>query len=678
MIDVSTASTDANTTATSSEPATAALPFGTWTSPLAAEAVAAGGVRIGGIGLDDATVYWTEGRPREGGREVIVRWDEPSGASGADDPSGERRDVIPAPWNARTRVHEYGGGAHAVADGTVVFSHDGDGRLYRIPGDGAPVPITPAGADRYADLVIDRRHRRVIAVRERPIEGTEPVNALVAIPLDGGEAWVIFGEADFVSSPAVHPHGTALAWLAWDHPDMPWDGTTLWRADVATDGRVGTPVRVAGGPGESLFQPSWSPDGDLFVVSDRTDWWNLYGVRGADFPGGAADLVPVWPGERESGLPQWVFGLSTYAFVGPDRVAIAATEGGTWSLWLVGLADGAAERLDLPFTEIGDVHAGAAGVVFTAGSPNAPIAVYRWEARSRDIMRLSAPTASPLPDAAISRPEAITYPTGDGQVAHAFYYPPTGPGLAGMPGERPPLIVESHGGPTGSTVTTYEARTQFWTSRGFALLDVNYRGSTGYGRPYREALNGAWGVADVDDCVAGAMFLVEQGLADPERLIIRGSSASGYTTLAALAFRDTFRAGASLYGISDLEAMTRDTHKFESRYLDRLVGPYPETRDRYRERSPIHHVEGFSCPLIVLQGLEDKVVPPDQAEMIVEAVRARGLPVAYVPFPGEQHGFRRAETVVRALEAELSFYGQVFGFTPAGEIEPVTVENLAG
>ncbi|MDQ3512830.1 MAG: S9 family peptidase [Chloroflexota bacterium] len=649
---------------------TGQLPFGTWPSPLPAVEVAAGGVRLGQVAVDGSDVYWHEGRPSEGGRGVIVRWvaGQVNAGLGADQ-AGGRVDVTPPPWDVRSAVHEYGGGTFAVADGLVIFSHGGDGRLYRLAGEGGPVPITPGGPDRYADPLIDRRHDRLFAVRERPGDGPDAGRSLVTLPSGGGTVVDVFSGSDFVSSPALHPEGIALVWLSWDHPNMPWDGTTLWRASLDADSAVGTPARVAGGPAESLFQPRWSPAGDLYVVSDRTGWWNLYRVEGED-------LVPLWPGERESGLPQWVFGLSTYDFLGPDRVAIAAVKGGRWDLWTLDLRSGTADRLDLPFTGIGDVHANSGGVVFTAGSPVRSRAVWRWDVMTGETRVLNEAVPGPLPEAAISRAEPITYPSGDGQVAHAFYYPPLNPGIEGLPGTMPPLIVESHGGPTGATSTTFSAKVQFWTSRGFAVLDVDYRGSTGYGRAYREALEGEWGVADVDDCVAGARYLVERGWADPDRLIIRGSSASGFTTLAALTFRDTFRAGASLYGVSDLEALVRDTHAFESRYLDRLVGPYPEMRERYRERSPIHHVGGFSCPLIVFQGLDDPVVPPNQAEAIVAAIRSRGLPVAYVPFAGERHGFRRAETIVRALEAELSFYGQVFGFTPAGVIELVVVENL--
>ena len=660
------------------------LPFGAWPSELSASDVASGGVRIGQVAVDDGVVYWHEGRPAEGGRGVVVR---AAGGPGHGDVTETvagreravhvgRADVLPPPWDVRTRVHEYGGGAFAVAGGVMVFSHGGDGRLYRVDGvmgsddsGTSPAAITQEGIDRYADLVIDRRRGIVFAMRERPGESGAEDHALVAIPIDGGPAEVIFAGSDFVSSPALHPDGTALAWLSWDHPDMPWDATTLWRAPLGEDGRAGDAVRVAGGSGESLFQPRWSPDGDLYVVSDRSGWWNLYRVAGNA-------REPVWPGERESGLPQWVFGQSTYDFIGPTRVAIAAVEAGTWGLWSVDVERGLAEPIDVPFTEISDVRADTGGVVFRAGAPDEPTAVVRWDEATHATRVLSPPIPTPLAADAISRPEPITYPTGDGAVAHALYYPPTNPSVAGPVDASPPLIVQSHGGPTGATSTAFDARVQFWTSRGFAVLDVDYRGSTGYGRPYREALRGQWGIVDVEDCVSGARYLVERGDADPERLIIRGSSASGFTTLSALAFRDTFRAGASLYGVGDLEALVRDTHAFESRYLDRLVGPYPEMRELYRERSPIHHVEGFSCPLIVLQGLDDPVVPPNQAEAIVAAVRSRRLPVAYVAFPGERHGFRRAETIQRALEAELSFYGQVFGFVPAGEIEPVEVENL--
>jgi dipeptidyl aminopeptidase/acylaminoacyl peptidase len=635
-----------------------AKPYGSWHSPISARDVAAGGVRIGQVVMDGHDVYWVEGRPNDAGRSVIVRW-TPDGME----------DLTPAPFNVRTRVHEYGGGAFAASDGTLYFSHDGDGRLYRQdPGD-MPRSITLDDDALYADLVVDQKRDRLICVQEDHRVDGEPVNSLVAIPATGGESSRLFGGTDFVSTPRLSPNGTHLAWLSWNHPNMPWDGCDLWIAGITSNGSLTPPEHVAGGVNESIFQPAWSPDGLLHFVSDRSGWWNMYQWR----DGSAASLFPR---EAEFGLPQWVFGMSTYGFAGPNTIVCAGFEDGKWRLWLLDAESGEANSIDVPFTEISDVQAHEGISVFTGGSPADPVGVVRLDLGSRTTQRLSKPSGKEVPPAHVSKPEPITFPTGNGWDAHAYFYPPTNPDYVAPQGELPPLIVESHGGPTSGTSTALSLSRQFWTSRGFAILDVDYGGSTGYGRAYRQRLDGEWGIVDVDDCVNGARYLANQGRVDPERLIIRGSSASGYTTLAALTFRDTFRAGASRYGISDLEAMATETHKFESRYLDRLVGPYPEAQNTYRQRSPIHHIDQLRCPLIVLQGLEDKVVPPNQAEMIVDAVRDKGLPVAFVTFKGEQHGFRKAESIIRSLEAELSFYAQIFGFEPAGDIEPVMVENL--
>ena len=634
-------------------------PYGAWESLVSAAAVAAGGVRIGQVVMDGHDVYWVEGRPAEAGRNVVVRWRD-----------GQRQDIIAEPFNVRTRVHEYGGGAFTVDGGVLVFANDADGRLYVQEPAAEARLITPSDNRRYADLTIDRWRHRIICVQEDHRGEGEPVNALVTVPLAGGEPLDLWGGTDFVSSPRLSPDGTRLAWLSWNHPNMPWDGCDLWLARVAADGTLDEPAHVAGSPDESIFQPEWSPDGVLHFVSDRTGWWNLYRFRDHI-------VEPLLPRHAEFGLPQWVFGMSTYGFPGPDRIVGAAHEQGGWRLWQLDTGLLAAAPIALPYTEISDVQADAGVVSFTAGSPSQRTGVLRLGIATNETQVLSNVSGLEIPPAYVSAPEPIAFPTADGLESHAFFYPPTNPEYQAPDGELPPLIVESHGGPTGGTSTALSPSRLFWTSRGFAVLDVDYGGSTGYGRAYRERLDGAWGVVDVDDCVNGARFLVAQGRVDPERLIIRGSSASGYTTLAALTFRDTFRAGASRYGISDLEAMATETHKFESRYLDRLVGPYPDAKARYQERSPIHHIDHLACAMIVLQGLEDKVVPPNQAEMIVGAVRAKGLPVAYVPFEGEQHGFRRAETIVRSLESELSFYGQIFGFEPAGEIEPVEVANLS-
>jgi len=661
-----------------SEPRTA--PYGSWASPISARSLVAGTVGLGDIALDGATIYWSESRPQEGGRVVLVRRD----------PDGTAGDVTPVPYSVRTRAHEYGGGAYAVADGTVVFSNDADGRLYRHQVGGVPEPLTPEPpaprARRYADLLIDSTRARVIAVREdHTVVGREPVNTLVSVTLGnaggsgftpGADAGAVLVEgADFYASPALSPDGARLAWLSWDHPNMPWDGTELWVAPLDAAGRLGAPELVAGGPAESIFQPQWSPDGVLHYVSDRTGWWNLYWWRDGH---SAALLSPdLHVGEAECGLPQWVFNQSTYAFAAPERILCACTRGGAWRLFDLDTASGEHAPVDVSYTEIRGVRVGGdARAIFVGASPTTPAELVALDLAAGHIAVLRRSSETALDEGYLSEPEPVEFPTEAGRTAYAFYYAPRNQDYTAPSDERPPLIVVSHGGPTGAASTALTLGTQYWTSRGFAVLDVNYGGSTGYGRAYRERLDGAWGVVDVEDCVNGARHLVEQGRVDDARLIIRGGSAGGYTTLAALTFRDVFTAGASLYGIGDLEALALETHKFESRYTDRLVAPYPAWAELYRARSPIHHVERLAAPVIFLQGLEDKVVPPGQAEAMVAALRDRGVPVAYLAFEGEGHGFRRAETIVRAREAELYFYARVFGIDLAESIERVPIDNL--
>jgi dipeptidyl aminopeptidase/acylaminoacyl peptidase len=636
-------------------------PYGSWKSPITSDLIVAATVGLEQPRLDGDDVYWIETRPAEGGRHVIVR-------RGQD---GQHADRTPAPLNARTRAHEYGGGAYAAAEGTLYFSNFADQRLYRQDRDAPPRPITPEGDRRYADGVVDCRRGRLVCVREDHTGGGEPVNTLVSLGTGGSDAGrILVSGNDFYSAPRLSPDGARLAWLTWNHPNMPWDGSELWAAEVRADGSLGPGERVAGGPDESIFQPEWSSDGVLHFVSDRTGWWNLYRRR-------AGRDEPLCPRSAEFGRPQWLFGYSTYAFASAGQILCSWVEQGAWRLGLLDTAAGTLERVEAPYTEIDGVRSAGGTAVFVAGSPAEWTAVVRLDLAGRRFEVLRRASTTPLDPGYLSVPELIEFPTEGGRTAFGFHYPPRNRDFATPAGERPPLLVISHGGPTSSTSTRLRPEVQYWTSRGFAVLDVNYGGSTGHGRDYRRRLDGRWGIVDVDDCVNGARYLVGRGLADGRRLAIRGGSAGGYTTLCALTFRDVFRAGASHFGVSDLEALAKETHKFESRYLDRLIGSYPERRDLYLERSPIHFTDRLSCPVILFQGLEDKVVLPNQAEMMVEALRRKGLPVAYVPFAGEQHGFRRAENIKRALDGELYFYARVFGFTPADPLEPVPIENLA-
>ena len=637
-------------------------PYGSWTSPITADLIVSGSIGLSEVELDGEDIYWVEMRPSEGGRMVVVKRT----------PDGEIADVIPEPFSTRTRVHEYGGGAYLVHGGTVYFSNYSDQRLYRQDQGEAPQPITPEVNMRYADGCFDAARNRVICVREDHTQGGEPVNAIVAVDALGQAEQVVLSQgSDFCSTPRISPDGSTLAWLTWDHPNMPWDGTFLSVASFDDQGLLGEPQVVAGGKTESIFQPEWSPDGVLHFVSDRSGWWNLWRWENGR-------LRQLTDRNAEFGKPQWVFGSDTYSFASAELIACSYVENGAWKIALLNIESGMLQSVDTPFSEMGqgDLKAGEGKIVFIAGAPSAPMSLVLYDLAGGKWQELRKSHDVEVDPGFISEPQPVEFPTEDGKTAHAFFYPPRNSDFQGPDGEKPPLLVKSHGGPTGAASTALNLGTQFWTSRGIGVLDVDYGGSTGYGREYRERLNGAWGIVDVDDCCNAALYIVSRGEADGNRLAIDGGSAGGYTTLAALTFKDVFQAGASHYGVSDLEALAKETHKFEARYLDGLVGPYPERQDIYRERSPINHTERLSCPLILFQGLEDQIVPPSQAEMMFDAVRAKGLPTAYIAFEGEQHGFRRAENIKRALEAELYFYSKVFGFDLADSIEPVDIVNL--
>jgi len=691
-------------------------PYGSWRSPVTAKLIAEGGVGIGWPQSVGESLYWTELRPLEDGRYVVVRRA----------PDGEIADVTPPGVSARTLVHEYGGGMYVAFRGedggeSVIFSDQADQRLYRqdlrpAGGDApaawtAPQPLTPKPpaqrAYRYADGRVTPDGRLLMTVRERHEAGGDVVNELVSLPTGApAEPRLVASGHDFYAAPRLSPDGQRLAWLSWDHPNMPWDGTELWTAALAGDGTLTGERLVAGGTQESILQPLWSPTGELWFASDRSGWWNLYAIAvGAD--GKAAGAKPASMGGAEAtatdgaaAVPEpcplvardaefvkvpWVFGLQHYVFLADGTLAVSYTEDGgdhlavlESSAAVAGAHDEVTLReLDSPYTvtsslaSLGD-RLGVIAALHTEGSQ---VAVIDPRTGDREVVRRGRPVL--IDPAYISRPEAITFPTEGGLSAHANYYRPANPDFVAPAGELPPLLVNVHGGPTSDHEAMLDLDVQYWTSRGIAVVDVNYGGSTGYGRKYRERLRGEWGVVDTVDSINAARYLVGRGDADPARLGIRGGSAGGYTTLNALTRFDTFSAGASLFGLADLETFaTGGTHKFESQYLDGLLGPYPERRDVYRERSPIRHVDDLSGPVLLLQGLEDVIVPPAQADIIVEALRRKGLPFAYIGFEGEQHGFRKAGNIIRAEEAELYFYGRVWRFTPADEIEPVAIENL--
>jgi dipeptidyl aminopeptidase/acylaminoacyl peptidase len=638
-------------------------PFGSWKSPITADSIVADSIGLGSIVLDGTDTYWLESRPQEAGRSVIVRRTE----------DGQTAEITPPAYNVRNRVHEYGGAAYTVADSKVYFSNHSDNCLYmqdlRSTDPQQVHQLTNNKATRYADLIVDPAHQRLICVQEEHDSADfEPLNTIVSIDLaPPHKLAVLVGGCDFYAAPRLSPDGTKLAWLSWNHPNLPWDGTNLQVANIL-NGYITAPTLVAGGANEAIFQPQWSADGALYFVSDRTGWGNLY--RWQD-----DQVTAIYGLDAEFSLPQWVFGMSTYAVVGKHRLICTYSQHGRWQLALINTLSQHFTPLNTPYTDISGVRARGNAVYCCAASDTQSTQIIAIDLVTEERAILQRSNQLDLDLAYLSIPKSIAFPSTAG-TAYAFYYPPTNPDYQPLLGEKPPLLVKSHGGPTAAASSQLNLKTQYWTSRGFAVVDVNYGGSTGYGKAYQHRLDGQWGIVDVDDCTNAARYLVKQGLADAKRLVISGGSAGGYTTLAALTFGDTFKAGASYYGVSDLAALARDTHKFESRYLDRLVAPYPAQAQLYQDRSPLAAIQKLSCPMIFFQGLEDKVVPPNQAEMMVDALKAKGIPVAYVTFPTEQHGFRQAENIKRALNGEFYFYAQIFGFQPADPSEPIEIFGL--
>ncbi len=631
---------------------------GAWPSPIAAAMVAAGASPLSQLALDGLDVYWLAGRASEGGRTTLLR--QRAGVE----------EMTPAPFNVRSRVHEYGGGACLVDSGSIYFSHFADNRIYVKQGNAAPVALSAGGDRRYADFVLDRSRRRLIAVREDHAAGdhAHPDNTLCAVGFDGKET-VLAAGFDFYAAPRLSPDGRRLAWLSWQHPRMPWQGTELWLADLQADGSLGALRVVAGGPDESICQPEWSPDGLLHFVSDRSGWWNLYRLQN-----GA--VHPLALRAAEFATPHWSFGGSMYAFRSAGEIICTYIENGVSRLAQLSTDSGKLQPIANPYQEIRELRVDGDILVLLGGAPTIALELARIDLRTQHVDVLARSIEQLPPQGNLSVPESISYPSTGNRTAYAFYYPPCNEQFEGDGSSKPPLIVIGHGGPTGMASNTLKLATQFWTSRGFAVLDVNYNGSSGFGRAYRDALKGQWGVIDVEDCVAGARYVAQRGLADPERLIIRGSSAGGLTTLNALAFHEVFKAGACYYGVSDLAGLDADSHKFESHYNEYLIAPQPEAEALYLERSPIHHTGKLSKPMIFFQGLDDKVVPPSQSETMVNALRSRGVPVAYITLAGEGHGFRKADSIIRTLEAELAFYRRIFGLGTPEALAPVAIDNL--
>ncbi len=631
-------------------------PGGSWASPITFESLVEGAVGASDLRVSDGVLYWLESRPADGGRLVVM----------ADDGTGAKQ-LTQAPFNVRTRVHEYGGAPYVVSGGTIWFSNFADQKLHVLEPGSEPRPLTPEGY-RYADAAA-LPGGGLVAVREDHTDPAEVKNAVVRLTgADGDAGQVLFGDSDFVAYPRPSPDGRRLAFVAWDHPNMPWDTTSLYVAELAEAGLSGL-TRIAGGDEESVIDPKWGEDGTLYFVSDRTGFWNLYRWNGAE-------ISPMLPTAAEFGGPLWVFGQSNYALLPGGR--ILARHGGEGRDRLVLIEKGGdAREITPPFLECGALHAlDGARVAMLAGFADQTPAVVTVNVESGETAIVRRPSPATVDPAGISAAQPISFPSAGGRTSHALYYPPANGAFDLPEGQPPPLIVQAHGGPTAKAGSSFSLGTQFWTSRGFALVDVDYGGSSGYGRAYRQALNGQWGVVDVEDVIAAAEYLISAGLADPRRIAIHGGSAGGFTVLAALAQSEVFSAGGDFYGVSDLEALARDTHKFESRYLDTLIGPWPQEKALYEARSPINHLDRFRTPLIIFQGAEDPVVPPNQAVMILEALRSRQTPVAYLEFPGEAHGFRRSETIIAARQAELCFYGRVLGFTPADDLPEVEIENL--
>jgi dipeptidyl aminopeptidase/acylaminoacyl peptidase len=640
---------------------------GSWPSPITSQRIAAGALRLSQPRIHSGWVYWVEGRPLDGGRQVVVRRELAA--------DGPVEDVTPEATNVRSRVHEYGGGDYCVRDDQIYYVDYADQRIRRCGlaehEAAEPQVISGAGAS-CADMQVSPDGRWLVAVEERPRDNEEPENCIVAWPLfesapEAHQIRVADGW-DFFSFPTFSPDGSELAFTAWRHPHMPWDEAHLLVLGWSSDGPMGDPEHVAGERDESIFQPRYSPDGHLTFVSDRSGWWNLHQLEGSK-------LRSLCSMRAEFGRAQWVFGMSTYDFITADEILCVYTQSGRDQLARLQLTTSKLVPIDSAFTSFDGIHVEAGQACFLAASERETSGVCSLDLESHRTTRLRVGSTLAVDEAYLSAPEAIEFRSAGGRTAHAFFYPPRNPEAQARPGEKPPLLVKSHGGPTAATRSDLDLRIQYWTSRGIAVVDVNYAGSTGYGRAYRDQLLGQWGVADVEDCTYAALYLAERGDVDRERLAISGGSAGGYTTLCALTFRDEFSAGASHYGIGDLEALVRDTHKFESRYTDNLVAPYPEARAVYVERSPIHFASQLNCPVIFFQGLEDQVVPPNQAEAMVAALARRGIRHAYVAFPGEQHGFRRAENICTALDGELYFYSRVFGFEVAERPEAVRIED---
>jgi dipeptidyl aminopeptidase/acylaminoacyl peptidase len=634
------------------------LAFGSWESTITTDLILNNSVSLGEISLFGDDIYWVEMRANEGGRYVVVKQTI----------DGKKTDAIPSGYNARTRVHEYGGGSYLVTNRGVVFSNFDDQSLYLVDANNVCKKLTIQEDCRYADIIYDKYRERLICIREDHSErAKEAVSSIIAVSLlESGNEIILQCGADFYSNPRLSNDGQKLCWISWFHPNMPWDNTSLFTSEINDVGQIGKASLVAGGDiNESVCQPSWSCDDILYFISDKNNWWNLYRL-------GENGIECIIKLDAEFAVPQWSFRESNYDFIDYNSIISIYRQQGLAYIAIINTDKKTFETLSLSYTEIESLVCKKNKAYFLGSSPIEFKSIIEYDIEKKIVNVIQKSNAICLDKEYISVGESISFPVDENKHAHAVFYRPQNRYYTGLDDEKPPLVVMSHGGPTGESHNGLKMVVQFFSSRGFAVLDVNYGGSSGYGREYRRRLNGNWGIVDVNDCSKAALYVAEEGWVDKDRLAIRGGSAGGFTTLAALAYTDVFKAGASHYGVSDLEALTKETHKFESRYLDTLIGAYPETQEIYKERSPVNAVDRLSCPVIFFQGLEDKIVLPNQAELMVDALKLKGIPVVYVAYEGEQHGFRQAKNIKRTLESELYFYATIFNFKCADKIEPIT------
>jgi len=606
--------------------------FGTWDSPIKASMVAQNNITFQDLVLDNNNIYWSEMRPSENGRYVIVKQTNDL----------NQQDMLPPGYNARNRVHEYGGASFTVKNDIIYFINYKDQKIYELKPQQMPRAITPEGT-RFADMHVTPFG--IIAVAESHTGNNPPENYIAQINIDSGKVSKIASGYDFYAGIAISHDYQHIAWICWNQPNMPWDNNQLWIANLSDNGIISPKQVDPDTPNQSFFQPQWRDDNKLFVVSDKSNWWNIYSIYNLK-------MSPVFEVESEIGLPQWVFNMSTWGFYN-NKIICTFSDKGIGKLFEYDNAK--LSEIKLPFTSYSQIRSNNTNLVMLAGSSNKPTMLIKLDHHYKyNVLQTSSQLE--ISTDYLSQPEHIEFNTTDGRKAYAYFYPPKNKEYQSIPGSLPPLIVQSHGGPTASANANLNLKIQYWTSRGFAFADVNYAGSTGYGREYRKSLEGKWGIYDIDDCSSFAKYLYEHHKVDKNKLAITGGSAGGYTTLAALTFTDTFHVGASHYGVSDLEALAKETHKFEAKYLDKLIGLYPEEKSLYQARAPINHIEKLSAPVIFFQGAEDKIVPPSQAEAMYLALKNKNIKTSYFLFPEEQHGFRKSENIITALEEQRKFF----------------------